>query len=73
MYLLNYNHIFLYLQLELYYFISLISLKISEFKKNENNDIKNFKYFNNVTEEEDFYLNISKICSLFFFCIDSLN
>ena len=67
------NHIFLYLQLELYYFISLISLKISEFKKNGNNDIKNFKYFNNVTEEEDFYLNISKICSLFFFCIDSLN
>ena len=67
------NHIFLYLHLELYYFISLISLKIAEFKKDINNDIKNFKCFGNVTEEEDFYLNISKICSLFFLCIDSLN
>jgi hypothetical protein len=66
--LLN-NHIFLYLQLELYYFISLISDKISE-TKDKNTKIK---IFSNALEEEDFYLNISKICSLFFFCIDSVN
>ena len=66
--LLN-NHIFLYFQLELYYFISLISDKIQEVKDNKTK----IKIFSNPIDEEDFYLNISKICSLFFFCIDSLN
>ena len=65
------NHIFLYLQLELYYFISLISSQISEIK--DENQLKKFKIFKSSLEEEDFYLNISKICSLFFFCLDSFN
>ena len=65
------KHIFLYLQLELYYFISLISLKISEIK--DEKKLKNFKVFEDPSDEEEFYLNISKICNLFFFCLDSLN
>ena len=65
------NHIFLYLQLELYYFISLISAKFSDIKNDQ--EKQNFKYFTNTSDEEDFYLNISKICSLFFLCLDSLN
>ena len=66
------NHIFLYLQLELYYFISLISVKLSEIKNDENKDKnnQNFKIFTKSFDEEDFYLNISKICSLFFLCLD---
>ena len=66
------NHIFLYLQLELYYFISLISGKLSEIDDKDKNG-QNFKIFTNTFDEEDFYLNISKICSLFFLCLDSLN
>ena len=65
------NHIFLYLQLELYYFIGLFSSKISELKEEDKN-IK-INIFSNTTEEEEFYINISKICNLFFFCIDSFN
>ena len=65
------GHIFLYLQLELYYFISVISSKISEIK--DETKLKKFKIFENNVDEEDFYLNISKICSLFFFCLDTLN
>ena len=67
------NHIFLYLQLELYYFISCLSSKLSEIKDDKGNIPNNFQLFANSLEEEDFYLNISKICSLFFFCLDSLN
>ena len=60
------NHGFLYLQLELYYFINIICTKIKEDKKNKNNIIQ-------LNEQQDLYLNISHICSLFFFCFDSLN
>ena len=62
------NHIFLYLQLELYYFISLLSLKLDT---KEDNNIDNFKMFSNFNDEEEFYLNITKICSLYFICLDS--
>ena len=67
------SHIFLYLQLELYYFISLLSSRLSEIKEDKDKNPKNFQLFENSLEEEDFYLNISKICSLFFVCLDSLN
>ena len=70
--LLN-NHIFLYLQTELYYYICFISQKLSDEKNKNENNLKNFKIFKNNLEQEDFYLNITKICSLFFFCFDSLN
>ena len=62
------NHIFLYLQLELYYFISLLSLKLDT---KDDKTIDNFKIFSNFNDEEEFYLNITKICSLFFICLDS--
>ena len=60
------NHGFLYLQLELYYFINIISLKINEDKNDKNSVIQ-------LIEQQDVYLNVSRICSLFFFCFDSLN
>ena len=62
------NHIFLYLQLELYYFISLLSLKLDS---KDDKTLDNFKIFSNFNDEEEFYLNITKICSLFFICLDS--
>ena len=67
------SHIFLYLQLELYYFISILSSKLSEIKEDKDKKPQSFKLFENSLEEEDFYLNISKICSLFFICLDSFN
>jgi len=71
------SHIFLYLQLELYYFISLLSFKISEINENNPNNSsdknKNIKIFKNFNDEEDFYINLTNICSLFLFCIDSIN
>ena len=60
------NHGFLYLQLELYYFINIICSKINE---NENNK----KSVIQLIEQQDVYLNVSRICTLFFFCFDSLN
>ena len=63
------NHIFLYLQLELYYFISLLSLKLDS-KDDKTIDKNKIKIFSNFNDEEEFYLNITKICSLFFYCID---
>ena len=60
------NYGFLYLQLELYYFINILSLKLNEDKNNGKNIIK-------LCEEQDVYLNISRISSLFFFCLDYLN
>ena len=60
------NYGFLYLQLELYYFINILSLKLNEDKNNGINIIK-------LCEEQDVYLNISRISSLFFFCLDYLN
>ncbi len=69
------SHIFLYLQLELYYFISLLSFKISEINesKQDNDKNKNIEIFTNINDKEDFYINLTKICSLFLFCIDSFN
>jgi hypothetical protein len=71
------SHIFLYLQLELYYFISLLSSKISEINgnkpDNDNNKNKNITIFTDINDKEDFYINLTKICSLFLFCIDSFN
>ena len=64
-------HGFLYLQLGLYYFISIISLKIEEKTKDKSN--KNIKIFDTVIEEEDFYTQLTNICEFFFFCFDSLN
>ena len=58
------NHGFLYLQLELYYFINVLSLRLNEEKKDNNS---------NLNDSQNVYLNISTICSLFFFCLDSLN
>ena len=62
------DHGFLYLQLELYYFINILSLQLND----EKNDI-NSKNVINLNDKQDVYLNISRICSLFFFCIDYLN
>ena len=69
------NHIFLYLQLELYYFISLLSFKISEANesKQETDKIYTNKIFENFSDQEDFYINLTNICSLFLFCIDTFN
>ena len=58
------NHGFLYLQLELYYFINVLSLRLNEEKKDN---------ISNLNDNQNVYLNISTICSLFFFCFDSLN
>ena len=60
------NHGFFYLQLELYYFINILSFQIKENKENKNNLIQ-------LKEQQDVYLNVSRICSLFFFCLDSFN
>jgi hypothetical protein len=65
------NHIFLYLQLELYYFISLISEKFPESKDDKNMNDKYLQTKNNSNEEEEFLLNISRICEFFFICLDS--
>ena len=69
------SHIFLYLQLELYYFISLLSYNLSEINENKQEFDKNktIKIFENFNDEEDFYINLTNICSLFLFCIDSIN
>ena len=58
------NHGFLYLQLELYYFINVLSLRLNEEKKDNANTLN---------DNQNVYLKISTICSLFFFCLDSLN
>ena len=60
------QHGFLYLQLELYYLISVISIKIED----KISDKKNIKIFNDDFEEEDFYTHLTQICTFFFFCID---
>ena len=60
------NHGFLFLQLELYYFINILSFQLKEEKENPNKLIQ-------LNEQQDVYLNVSRICSLFFFCLDSLN
>ena len=71
------SHIFLYLQLELYYFISLLSSKIAEINENNpdnaNDKSKNVKIFTNFSDKEDFYINLTNICSLYLFCVDSFN
>ena len=69
------SHIFLYLQLELYYFISLLSFKLAETNENkqENDKNKTIKIFENFSAKEDFYINLTNICSLFLLCIDSFN
>ena len=63
------------MQLELYYFISLLSFKLSETNENKQEDDKNetIKVFKNLSEKEDFYINLTNICSLFLLCVDSFN
>jgi hypothetical protein len=63
------------LQLELYYFISLLSFKLAETNDNkqENDKNKTIKIFENFSAKEDFYINLTNICSLFLLCIDSFN
>ena len=61
------NHGFLYLQLELYYFINILCSELNEGKNNNNKTIIK------LNEQQNVYLNISRISSLFFFCLDSLN
>ena len=65
------GHGFLYLQLELYYLISVLSLKIEDKTKEKTN--KNINIFDKIIDEEDFYTYLTEICSFFFFCLDSLN
>ena len=65
------GHGFLYLQLDLYYLMSIISLKIEEKTKDKLN--KKIKIFDTINEEEDFYTYLTNICEFFFFCFDSLN
>ena len=64
-------HGFLFLEIELYYFISLISLKIEE--KSKDKTTSNIKIFENCSEEEDIYTYLTEICSFFFTCLDYLN
>ena len=65
------GHGFLYLQLELYYLIGVISLKIEDNLKDKN--IKNIQIFDSITDEEDFYTYLTEVCNFFFVCIDALN
>ena len=64
------GHGFLYLQLELYYLIGIISYKIEDQLKKENKN--NIKIFENLNEEEDFCSYLTQICSFFFYCLDLL-
>ena len=60
------GHGFLYLQLELYYLMGVISLKIKDNIKDKNN--KNIQIFDTITDEEDFYTYLTEVCN-FFFCL----
>ena len=65
------GHGFLFLQLELYYLMGVISIKIEE--KIKDKDAKNIQIFDSILDEEDFYTYLTEICNFFFICIDSLN
>ena len=66
------GHGFLYLQLQLYYLIGIISLELEN--KNLEKENNNINIFNNSSEEEeDFYTQLTDICTFFFTCADLLN
>ena len=65
------GHGILYLQLELYYLIGMVSLKLEDI--NSNNQNNNIKIFENANKEEEFYTQLTNICTFFFTCIDSCN
>ena len=65
------GHGFLYLQLELYYLIGIISLKLEN--KNLDKEKNNIKIFDKVEEEEEFYTQLTSICTFFFTCVDSID
>ena len=60
-----------YLQLELYYLIGMVSLKLEN--ENSYNQNNNIKIFDNANKEEEFYTQLTNICTIFFTFIDSFN